>query len=298
MKRRVFVNNAALCAVAVSTSGFIFFDGQRFVGDCESTSDILGPFYRPDSPVRTNLVVKGAPGEDIELTGMILHKDCTSPYKNAKIELWHCSSEGVYDNTSSDFNYRGTTFSDGKGNYSFKSTLPVPYDIGDGSFRPAHFHMMITAGGYLPLITQLYFTGDPHLSDDPSASSPAAAKRILDIQILRNGTKKVIYNVGMTDTLMVAVTALDKLTGHFINEKDPEDVIDFLANSGMLWFKNEVYGFPLDYMGNNTFLFGGTDIETGPAFIFNLQNADTVVLSVAYINSEGERMMDVYKKGK
>ena len=59
MQRRTFITNTALCAVAVSASGFIRFDGNRFVGDCETTSDILGPFYRPDSPVRNSLVVKG-----------------------------------------------------------------------------------------------------------------------------------------------------------------------------------------------------------------------------------------------
>ena len=298
MKRRTFINNAALCAVAVSASGFIRFDGQRYVGDCETTSDILGPYYRPGSPVRTNLVVKGAPGEDIELSGMVLHKDCTTPYKNAKIELWHCSSEGVYDNSSADFNYRGTTYSDGKGNYSFKTTLPVPYDIGGGSFRPAHFHMMITAAGYLPLITQLYFSGDPHLAKDESSASPAAARRILDLQTLRNGSKKVVYNVGMTDTLMVAPAALSKLTGHFINENDPVDVIDFFADNDLLWIKNEVYGLQLEYAGNNTFQFGGTSIESGPTFVFDLQNADVVKLSVTYTNGEGEKMTDVYKKGK
>ena len=230
-----------------------------------------GPFYRPDSPVRSNLVVKGAPGEGIELSGMILHKDCMTPYKNAKIELWHCSSEGVYDNTSADFNYRGTTFSDGKGNYSFKTTLPVPYDIGGGSFRPAHFHVMISAAGYMPLVTQLYFTGDPYLAGDESSASPTAARRILDVQTLRNGSKKVVYNVGMTDTLLVASAALDKLTGHFINEKDAEDVIDFSANNDMLWIKNEIYGQPLEYASNNIFIFGGTSIESGPTFVFDLQ---------------------------
>ena len=257
-----------------------------------------GPFYRPDSPVRSNLVVKGAPGEGIELSGMILHKDCMTPYKNAKIELWHCSSEGVYDNTSADFNYRGTTFSDDKGNYSFKTTLPVPYDIGGGSFRPAHFHVMISAAGYMPLVTQLYFTGDPYLAGDESSASPTAARRILDVQTLRNGSKKVVYNVGMTDTLLVASAALDKLTGHFINEKDAEDVIDFSANNDMLWIKNEIYGQPLEYASNNIFIFGGTSIESGPTFVFDLQNAEAVILKVTYTNSEGEKMTDIYKKGK
>src|SRR6266404_7669206 len=115
MQRRLFIKNTALYAVAVSASGFIRFDGDHYIGDCETTSDILGPFYRPNSPVRNSLLIKGEPGNVVELSGFVKHKDCISPYKKAKIELWHCSSNGVYDNTSDEYRYSGTTFSDDKG---------------------------------------------------------------------------------------------------------------------------------------------------------------------------------------
>ena len=49
MQRRTFIKNTALSAVAVSAYGFIRFDGNRYVGDCETTTDIPDPFYRPDS---------------------------------------------------------------------------------------------------------------------------------------------------------------------------------------------------------------------------------------------------------
>jgi protocatechuate 3,4-dioxygenase beta subunit len=78
-------------------------DGEKYVGDCETTTDILGPFYRPDSPVRNNLILEGQTGNPVELSGLIRHKDCTTPYKNAKIELWHCDSKGIYDNHSPAF---------------------------------------------------------------------------------------------------------------------------------------------------------------------------------------------------
>src|SRR5678809_1289233 len=76
MKRRSFISNTTLCAIAVSTSGFIRFDGNRYVGDCETTTDELGPFYRPNSPVRTNLAAKQDAGNSIELSGIIKHNDC------------------------------------------------------------------------------------------------------------------------------------------------------------------------------------------------------------------------------
>ena len=132
MKRRTFLKHTALSAIAVSATGFIRFDGNQYVGDCETTSDILGPFYRPESPVRSSLVIKGEKGESVELMGKIKHQDCTTPYKNAKIELWHCDGNGVYDNATSEFKYRGTTYSDDNGNYSFQTILPVAYDAGGG----------------------------------------------------------------------------------------------------------------------------------------------------------------------
>src|SRR4030095_9538075 len=111
----------ALYVFAVSTSGFIRFNGIRFEGDCETTSDILGPFYRPDSPVRTNLVTKDITGEKIELNGIIRHADCNTPYKKAKVELWHCSKDGIYDNSSKEYRHRGTTYTDENGKYYFNT---------------------------------------------------------------------------------------------------------------------------------------------------------------------------------
>jgi len=71
MHRKSFIKNTALCAIAFSTPGFIRFNGERYEGDCETTSDILGPFYRPNSPVRTNLVTKDTPGQLVELSGIL-----------------------------------------------------------------------------------------------------------------------------------------------------------------------------------------------------------------------------------
>lgn len=297
MSRRTFVKNTALCAVAVSTSGFIHFDGKKYVGDCETTSDILGPFYRPDSPVRNNLVVKGAAGDPVELSGVIYHKDCVTPYKNAKIELWHCSGDGVYDNESENYLYRGTSFSDSNGFYLFNTILPIPYEIGGGQFRPAHFHMMITAEGYVPLVTQLYFTGDPHLAEDESSSSPTAKRRILDVQTQLLGNKKVEYNVGMSDSLLVEPAALDKLTGEYINAKDEKDKMEFFAHDHMLWLKNDLFGYNLAYAGNNTFQFGGESLDAG-SFVFEMGKKNSAKLTTSYKNDKGEKVVEVYTKGK
>ncbi len=252
MKRRDFLINSTLSAVAVSVTGFIRFDGKQFVGDCETTTDILGPYYRPNSPVRNNFIIPNEAGEPIELSGFIRHTDCTTPYKNAKIELWHCDSKGVYDNQSTDFRFRGTTYSDEKGFYAFKTTTPVPYG-NEKSIRPAHFHLMITAEGYQPLITQLYFNGDAHIKTDPFAAAAKAQKRILDVQKTNLGVAKVQFDVSMAEKLRIEATALDKLLGIYTNEKDKKNTLELFKYNGDLWLKNEAFGSKFEYVGNNTF---------------------------------------------
>jgi catechol 1,2-dioxygenase len=297
MQRRSFIKNTAFCAVAVSASGFIRFDGDRYVGDCETTTDILGPFYRPGSPVRNNLVIKGEPGSLVELSGIIKHNDCITPYKKARIELWHCSSNGVYDNTSEEYRYRGTAYCDNKGHYSFNTILPVPYDTGGGYIRPAHFHLMITAEGYQPLVTQLYFSGDANIAKDLSSSSPAAKRRILNVQTLKDGTKKVLFDVSMSDKLAVEPAAMDKLAGVYTDEKDKTNTSELFIRSNTLWMKNNVFGKNLEYIDNNTFQPPGMPPGMSQTLLFELMTSGSVKLTMTSVDEKGKKQTAVYLKG-
>lgn len=240
MKRRKFTKLAGLSAVALSTTGFIKFNGKSYEGDCETTTDILGPFYRPDSPERNNLVIAGMPGDIVELSGIVKHKDCKIPYKNAKVELWHCSSEGTYDNDSDEYRYRGTTYCDENGNYKFKTQMPVPYGVDEEFIRPAHFHLMISAKGYQNLITQIYFRGDPYLDQDIASSSFEGKIRTLDI-FEEDDIKKVVFDCNMNDHLKASHAALHKITGKYMNDTNG-NIVEYFENDGLLWKKNEVYG--------------------------------------------------------
>jgi catechol 1,2-dioxygenase len=298
MHRRHFIKNTTFSAFAVSAFGFIRFDGDHYVGDCETTTDILGPFYRPDSPVRNNLVIPGAPGELVELTGMIKHKDCVTPYKNAKIELWHCDNKGVYDNETQEYRYRGTSYCDDKGQYSFHTMLPVAYETGVGFIRPAHFHMMITAEGYQPLITQLYFTGDKYIPKDSSAASPLAKKRILDVQTKPDGTKKVQYDVSMSEQLAANPSEIDKLTGMYTSETDKTKTMEFANRNNILWMKNEVYGRDFAYTGNNSFEYPGVPPGMYERLSFLLISGGGVKLTYSYMDDDSVPHSSVYLKSK
>jgi catechol 1,2-dioxygenase len=69
---------------------------------------------------------------------------------------------------------------DEKGVYSFTTILPGKYLNGE-LYRPAHIHFRVTAPGYREIISQIYFKGDPHITEDPWASQPKAEHRILSV---------------------------------------------------------------------------------------------------------------------
>ncbi len=291
MKRRAFLQHTALCAVAISATGFVRFNGVAYEGDCETTTDILGPFYRPDSPVRTNLVIAGAPGQRVTLTGRVRHKDCTTPYQNAKVEIWHCGADEQYDNASPEYRYRGTTHCDAQGRYEFQTILPVPYAVGNGQTRPAHFHLLISAPGYQSLVTQLYFTGDPHLATDDSSASPTAKRRILDVKQGADGKKRVSFDVTMTDKLAAEPAAIDKLVGTYSDEKDKTQKIEFFKREGQLWRKADgiIYGIDCEYTGDNTFAQGGLPPGVSRTYAFDLLSEGSVKLTQTYVDAKGAK---------
>lgn len=294
MKRRAFTKLTGLSAIAITTTGFVKFNGESYVGDCETTTDILGPFYRPDSPVRDNLVVKGMPGDLVELSGVVRHKDCSTLYKNAKIELWHCSSEEVYDNDSEDYLYRGTTHCDENGKYSFKTQMPVPYDVGDGTIRPAHFHMMISAPGYQSLVTQIYFTGDPYLEKDASSASEEAKNRVLEVG-KEDGMLKVVFDCNMNDKLKVSYNSLAQIIGKYKNDKTGK-MRELFERDGLLWIKNEVFGESFDYVGENKFEYPGMVEGTYRKIQLNLKQKDATKFTLTTSWQAGKETVKSFTK--
>ena len=288
MQRRTFIKSTALSAIAISATGYIQFNGTNFEGDCETTTDILGPFYRPDAPVRSDMRIKNATGQSVILSGQVKHKDCKTPLKNACVELWHCDGNGVYDNESPAFNYRAKTYCDEKGNYSFNTIIPVPYDIGSGTVRPAHFHIMISASGYQNLITQLYFTGDKHIAKDETASLPSAKRRILDIKNGSNGEKAVLFNVTMMEKLPADASVIDRLIGKYTRADENKKIEELYKKDGMLWIKDKSSingGYPLEYSGNNTFEYNGWPTK----YQFTIQKDGSIKLNFSSTNGDNNK---------
>lgn len=173
---------SSLTAIGLSTFGSIMkMANGKFNGDCETTNDILGPFYRPDAPIRNDLTSKNLVGTRIELKGKVYKSDCITHLKNAMVEIWHCNADGEYDNESNDFNQRARLITNNTGEYSFLTILPGKYLNGE-LYRPAHIHYRVAEQNSKELISQVYFKGDPHILKDRWASKEKAELRILEIR--------------------------------------------------------------------------------------------------------------------
>jgi len=294
MKRRQFAKLTSLSAVALTTTGFIKFDGKSYYGDCETTTDILGPFYRPNSPRRSDLVIPSMPGDIVELSGVIRHQDCSTPMANAKVELWHCSADEVYDNDSDEFRYRGTTFTDSNGAYKFRTQMPVPYDAGGGLIRPAHFHLMVSTEQYQTLVTQIYFQGDPYVKQDPWSATERAEYRRLTVVDEKDG-KKVVFDCNLNNRLKASYESLERVVGKY-RHQTKDKVKELFQAEGVLWVKNNVYGERFAYVGANKFRYDGMPDELYEVLEFELKKDGTVNLSIISKWEDGKERIEHYSK--
>jgi protocatechuate 3,4-dioxygenase beta subunit len=122
-------------------------------GDEPTLAQTEGPFFKPRSPERADLIEPGMKGRPMILSGQVLDRAC-KPVAHALIDLWHADDNGDYDNAG--FRLRGHTFTDADGRYRFRTIVPAVY-VG----RTRHFHVKVQPAGARVLTTQLYFPNEP-----------------------------------------------------------------------------------------------------------------------------------------
>ena len=156
MQRRKFIKDSGIVAVGMGVFGHIRWNQDHFTGDTPTTTDILGPFYRPGAPFRKDLNPPGFKGSMLHLSGTLFKEDGKTPMNNCLIEIWQCREDGLYDNISDEFLYRASQKTGKDGNYDFITVIPVPEPVDERLklFRPAHIHMRISAEGQQDLIFQ------------------------------------------------------------------------------------------------------------------------------------------------
>src|SRR5215813_4825064 len=151
-------NEAVLMSGSLGFSTLICLLNNGNNGLTETTANLLGPFWRMNSPPTENggsIVRSPTPGPALFVNAWV--KDQSGrPIEGVEIDVWHSSPEGFYENQDpdqADMNLRGK-FTTGKdGHFSFRSVKPAGYPIpidgpvgellraqGRHNMRPAHLH--------------------------------------------------------------------------------------------------------------------------------------------------------------
>jgi protocatechuate 3,4-dioxygenase beta subunit len=80
-----------------------------------------GPYFKPSSPERADLVEPDTTGRPVEIDGQVTTRSCR-PVARALVDLWHADENGEYDNSG--FRYRGHLLTDAEGRYRFRTIVP------------------------------------------------------------------------------------------------------------------------------------------------------------------------------
>ena len=177
-------NEVVLIAGSLGVSALVCLLNNGQGGQRATTANMLGPFWRADSPRMDNgasIVRAPTRGDPIFVTAYVKDID-GSPVAGAEVDVWHSSDEGFYENQDpgqADWNLRGKFTTDAQGKISFRSIKPTGYPIpvngpvgdllraqGRHNLRPAHIHFLIYKPGYKTQFSQVYSSDDPNLATD------------------------------------------------------------------------------------------------------------------------------------
>jgi catechol 1,2-dioxygenase len=177
-------NEVVLMSGSLGFSTLICLLNNGNNGQAETTANLLGPFWRMNSPRTANgasIVRSPTPGPPLFATCRVLDQ-AGAPIAGAEVDVWHSSPDGLYeqqDPAQAEMNLRGKFTTDADGRFGFRSVKPAGYPIPvDGpvgdllraadrhNMRPAHLHFLIFRPGFKTLISQVYVKGDPYLETD------------------------------------------------------------------------------------------------------------------------------------
>jgi protocatechuate 3,4-dioxygenase beta subunit len=156
-RRRFLLAGAAAGAMTWAFGDIVFSQQLTPTPECKDGNEATprqteGPFFKPSSPLRSDLREPGMQGSIVELSGLVLTRSCR-PVAGALVDLWHADSQGNYDMRGN--RCRGHQVTDAEGRYRFTTIMPALY-----SGRARHFHVKVQAPRQRILTTQLYFPNE------------------------------------------------------------------------------------------------------------------------------------------
>jgi hydroxyquinol 1,2-dioxygenase len=177
-------NEGVLMSGALGFSTLICLLNNGDNGQTETSQNLLGPFWREQSPATPNggsIVRSPTPGPALFVNATFTDKN-GKPIEGALVDIWQSSPEGYYENqdpVQADMNLRGKFTTDMNGRISFRSVKPSGYPIpvdgpvgellrkqGRHNMRPAHLHFLAEKHGFKTLVSQVYVPDDPNLETD------------------------------------------------------------------------------------------------------------------------------------
>ena len=169
-------------SLGFSTLICLLNNGDR--GQTETDANLLGPFWRMNSPPTKNgdsIVRSPTPGDELFVDAWFKDKQ-GKPIAGALVDIWHSSTEGFYENqdpVQADMNLRGQFTTDKDGHINFRSIKPAGYPIpidgpvgdllraaGRHNMRPSHLHFLVYKPGFKTLISQIYDPTDRNIQTD------------------------------------------------------------------------------------------------------------------------------------
>ena len=177
-------NEVVLAAGSLGVSSLVCLLNNGDGGRRATTANLLGPFWRTDSPRTPNggsIVRSNTPGEPVFVTARVTDPQ-GRPVAGAEVDVWQASPDGLYENqdpAQAEMNLRGKFVTDDDGRIGFRSVKPAGYPIpvdgpvgallraqGRHNLRPAHIHFLVFKRGFKTQYSQVYSADDPHLATD------------------------------------------------------------------------------------------------------------------------------------
>jgi catechol 1,2-dioxygenase len=197
----------------------VFFEAAveriTYDGAPGSQGTVEGPYYLDDAPELTTrpyvLPMRDDEiGEPIVVTGRVLGLN-GAPVAGATVDMWQAGHDGTYSGFVGDaprYNLRGRMTTDAGGTFQVRTIRPAPYQIphsgptggflamtGRHAWRPAHFHFTLRADDHEPLITQLYFRGDPWLDGQGDVVNAVKDSLVIDVQQVTDEAAAAEFNL-------------------------------------------------------------------------------------------------------
>ncbi len=113
-----------------------------------------GPWYEPGAPEVHSLWQPGDPGRPLHLDGLVFASS-GKPLVGALVEFWHTDADGNYPPL------RAAIRTQANGSFAIRTVLPG-HHLG---YRARHIHFVVTHPDHQPLVTRIYFLGDPNMDE-------------------------------------------------------------------------------------------------------------------------------------